>query len=340
MNTQRQATDGAAPGMSRNAPWDTAAAHRFLTSDGAALHVECSGPADADVTVVLAHGWTQDMRTWDVVLGLLGETVRVLRYDLRGHGGSAQAAREAATVARGADDLAELIEGRAPHGRVVLAGHSMGGMMIMALAQRHPELVARRIAAFALVATASEGMDVLTLGLPDTLATTASRGEKRLFRAAGHTKGRFPRWLRDHPGLLRPGARWLVFGRRPRRADVTLAAHQVLESHPASVAWYRFSIAEHDRTAALGALAGKPSVVMVGDRDRLCPPPRARVMADALPNAEFVRLPGAGHMLPYERPDEVATQITRLVAESKPVESVATDSPAESATMEHRNGSA
>lgn len=326
MYTQRQAADGAAPGPTRNAPWDPNATRHFRTSDGTALHLECSGRPDAEVTVVLAHGWTQDMRTWDSVRSLLGESVRVLRYDLRGHGGSEAATRESATVARSADDLAELIAVRAPHGRIVLAGHSMGGMLIMALAQRHPALVAQRVAAFALVATASEGMDAISLGLPGALGKTARRGDRPLFRLLERRKRRYPRWLREHPGLLSPATRWLVFGRHPRRADVTKTADQLLVSHPASVAWFRYSIAGHDRTQALGALAGKPSVVMVGDRDRLCPSPRAEVMADALPDTEFVRLPGAGHMLPYERPGEVATQITRLVTESLRAGPAATNS--------------
>src|ERR1700712_5065908 len=107
-------------------------ASRFLTGDGTALHVRSSGPSDAAVTVVLVHGWTQDHRTWDDVVARMGPSQRVLRYDLRGHGGSAPAKPGTATIARLADDLAELITERAPHGKLVLAGHSMGGMTIMA----------------------------------------------------------------------------------------------------------------------------------------------------------------------------------------------------------------
>jgi pimeloyl-ACP methyl ester carboxylesterase len=310
-----------AVGAVRNSPsWDPAATHRFVTGDGTALHVETAGPDDAEVTVVFVHGWTQDLRTWDAVLPrLAGEhpvRVRTLRYDLRGHGGSAPATVETATVAQAADDLAELVADRAPDGKLVLVGHSMGGMTIMALAQRHPELVRRRVAAFALVATAAEGMDRLTLGLRGGIGDAARRGEKRIFRALERRRKPFPKAVREHPGLLRPGTRWLVFGRRPRRADVALTAQQTVEAFPASLAWYRYSIADHDRLDVLASLREKPSVVMVGGRDRLCPTPRAELMARELPGAEYVRLPGAGHMLPYERADEVAQQVGRLVTES------------------------
>ncbi|WP_190818449.1 alpha/beta fold hydrolase [Saccharopolyspora pogona] len=85
------------------------------------------GPADAPITVVFVHGWTLTKHTWGrVATGLpkaAGTSLRTVRFDLRGHGGSIQ---------RCADDLAEPIAERVPEGLVVLAKHSMGGMMIMA----------------------------------------------------------------------------------------------------------------------------------------------------------------------------------------------------------------
>jgi pimeloyl-ACP methyl ester carboxylesterase len=102
---------------------EPSAGHRFVASDGAALHVSQSGPdgsddsGDSTVTLVLVHGWTQDHRTWDFVLPHLDPGLRVLRYDLRGHGGSAPARPGGATIARLADDLAELIADRVPDTR-------------------------------------------------------------------------------------------------------------------------------------------------------------------------------------------------------------------------------
>ncbi|NBH08447.1 alpha/beta fold hydrolase, partial [Amycolatopsis sp. SID8362] len=161
---------------------DPSLAHRFVASDGAALHVAESGPASSAVTLVLVHGWTQDHRTWDFVLPHLDPGVRVLRYDLRGHGGSAHARPGSATIARLADDLAELIASRVPEGPVVLAGHSMGGMTLMVLAERHPSLVRDRLAGAAFVATSSGDMDKLTLGFPGLAGRSVTRLEPRLAR--------------------------------------------------------------------------------------------------------------------------------------------------------------
>ncbi|WP_033295094.1 alpha/beta fold hydrolase [Amycolatopsis jejuensis] len=284
--------------------------HRFVTSDGCALHVESSGPADAAVTLVLVHGWTQDHRTWDGVVRHLGPGVRILRYDLRGHGGSAPARDGAATIPRLADDLAELIADRVPSGPVVLAGHSMGGMTMMALAERHPALVAERVAGVAFVATSSGQMDRITLGLPGMAGQFSARFERRLAKALAHRKGeRLPL----SPALVRSGARFLVFGDRPRRGDVRTVAEQLLCAHPASLGAFQDAISTHDCRVALAVLRGVPAVVLAGEKDRLCPLSHARVIAGELPEAEFVRFPGAGHMLPQERAGEVAGRIAGLL---------------------------
>ena len=95
-------------------------------------------------TLVLVHGWSQDLRTWDRVVDDLrraGVTARILRYDHRGHGGS-DVARRGRRDDRARRRRPRRDDRRArPEGPVVLAGHSMGGMTLMALAERHPDLV-------------------------------------------------------------------------------------------------------------------------------------------------------------------------------------------------------
>ncbi|EIE97688.1 alpha/beta fold hydrolase [Saccharomonospora glauca] len=284
-------------------------AERFVTSDGTALAVERGEVDDAAGTVVLVHGWTQDRRTWDRVLSLLPPEVRSVRYDLRGHGESGHSAFETTTIDRLADDLAEVIEAFAPSGRLVLAGHSMGGMTIMALADRHPELVRDRVHGVAFVSTACANLSRVTLGLPGALGTAAHRVERKLATA-------LVRYRRERLPLPRTaarlGARWLVFGRKPRRSDVESVADQLLRVHPASMGAFRNEIALHDRTAALAVLRRTPSVVMAGMADRLCSTRHARAIADELEAGRLVLCPGAGHMLPQERAHEVAREISIL----------------------------
>ncbi|GAA1246010.1 alpha/beta hydrolase [Prauserella halophila] len=282
-------------------------------SDGTRLAVETGEPAGgagSPVTLVLVHGWTQDRRTWDRVVGELASPVRTVRYDLRGHGDSEPAGPESATIDRLADDLAEVIATQAPSGPVVLAGHSMGGMTIMALADRHPDLVARRVAGAAFVATSSGNMDHLTLGFPGALGRGAARLERRLAKL-------LVAYRRDRLPVAGPfaalGSRLLVFGKRPRKADVRSVADQLRKADPRSLGGFQNAISLHDRAAALSALAAVPTVVLAGDRDRLIPVEHAEAIAEQLPDARFVVFPGAGHMITQERCTGVAEAIGVLV---------------------------
>jgi pimeloyl-ACP methyl ester carboxylesterase len=273
------------------------------TSDGVALRVMDEGPCHAPVTVMLLHGWTQSSRTWQWTAQVLpqwtGIPVRTVRYDLRGHGESDPAPAGTATIARCADDLAELIGALAPSGPLILAGHSMGGMTIMALAERHPTLFDDRVRGVALVSTSAGGLADVTFGLPRPLAKAVNSGRPR-----------YDLFTRPY---LRPGLRWLLFGQRARPTDVAAVADDLAACDPASIAEFRASLGEHDRYAALSRLRSVPAAVLSGLADRLTPHQHARRICGALPDARRVVYAGAGHMLPFERREEVTEHIARLV---------------------------
>src|SRR3954467_11225441 len=109
-----------------------------ITPDGVRLHVETTGSASAPVTVLLVHGWTCSTRSWHHQLAglprVLGaDGVRVVAYDHRGHGDSAAAPAGTTQIEQLADDLACVLDEVVGDGPVVYAGHSMGGMTLMAL---------------------------------------------------------------------------------------------------------------------------------------------------------------------------------------------------------------
>lgn len=296
---------------------------------GITLRVARAGARGGGVpTLLLAHGWSQDLRTWDRVVADLrtaGMPGEIVRYDHRGHGGSESGGRTASTIGLAADDLAALLRDHI-QGPVVLAGHSMGGMTLMALAERHPDLVRERVAGAGFVATASDDMSDLTLGMPGRRGAFVAHGERAVMpwlaslgnRAPVHRadpSGRDPRDSGVHTRsvALAPVVRRLVFGRHARRADVLSVAEQTFAADPVAVLAFRESIGEHQRTSSLEALRGVPTVVLVGTRDRLCPVDHARTIAGALPDAELVVLPGAGHMITFERSQEVAAHLHGLV---------------------------
>ncbi|MEU5944462.1 alpha/beta hydrolase [Micromonospora sp. NPDC047465] len=275
--------------------------------DDVRLHVEATGPADAELTVVLLHGWTLDGRAWHRQLADLRErfdgAVRVVAYDARGHGRSSCMALPTATLAQLGDDLAAVLDEVVPDGRVVLAGHSMGGMTIMEYAHRHPEHFAARAAGLVFVSTTAEGHTHTVYGLSPRIA--------RLIRLAETTGAgvlaRCGSWRPPRALLraLRPSIRWMLFGDRCDPHDIRLVTSAVARASLRSIGGFRASIGAQHRLDTLARLARLPAAALVGDRDRLTPPPCAESIAAALPATKLTVCPGAGHMLMMERPAEV-----------------------------------
>ncbi|TWF93276.1 alpha/beta fold hydrolase [Saccharopolyspora dendranthemae] len=285
----------------------------FITSDGAQLRLIDEGPADAPVTVLFVHGWTLSKHSWDrIAAGLpaaAGRNVRTLRFDLRGHGASRPAEPGEATIARCAEDLAEIIADRVPAGPIVLAGHSMGGMAIMALAEQHPQ-VFDRVRGVALVATSSGDLAAPSFGLPQRGSDVFNAGERALRRYLASSGAKR---VSGASAWLRPGVRWLLFGKQAAREDVAATASWLATCHPKNMAAYRESLAVHERAEALARLNEVPTLVLAGLSDRLTPKDHADKIARALPNARFYLYPGAGHMLPLERTAEITTRIATLL---------------------------
>ncbi|MGR6321392.1 alpha/beta hydrolase [Micromonospora soli] len=283
--------------------------------DGVRLHVEATGPVDAEVTAILLHGWTLDGRSWHRQLAALrsrfGDRVRVVTYDARGHGRSSCMALRTATLAQLGDDLAAVLDGIAPAGRIVLVGHSMGGMTVMEYAQRHPEHFAARTAGLVFVSTTAEGHTHTVYGLSPRIA--------RLIRLAETTGAgvlaRCGSWRPPRALLraLRPSIRWMLFGDRCDPADIRLVTSAVAHASLRSIGGFRASIGAQHRLDTLATLGRLPAAALVGDRDRLTPPPCAESIAAALPTTELTVCPGAGHMLMMERPDEVNAALAAVL---------------------------
>lgn len=288
----------------------------FSTADGTRLHVTEHGRCDAPLTVVMCHGWTLDERVWGPVLRALDmDGLRVVTYDHRGHGRSDPAPVDKANITQLGDDLADLLAERI-EGPVVLVGHSMGGMTIMSLAQRHPELVAERVAGVAFIATSCCDLIPIDLRLRPVLARVIARAEVRLMRSRMLAK-----WMRSRavtarrPRWISPGVRWLLLGDSPRREDIDLTARCVAQSRSENIVNFRPTFEDHDCRAALANFADIPTLVLGGVLDRMTPLRHTQTLAMELPGARTVTYRGAGHMVPLERSEQVAHRIGELARE-------------------------
>jgi pimeloyl-ACP methyl ester carboxylesterase len=280
-----------------------------LTDDGVPLAVEEIGPADAPLTVVFVHGYTLSMASWTfqrrtLAAGLATANghrpdARLVFYDQRGHGSSGRGHSENSTIDQLARDLDAVIEARAPHGPVVLAGHSMGGMTIMAWAADHaPELTAR-VRGVVLVATSAKvGDDRIRLPLEGPLMRASARAP------------------RIAPGRLlstRSQAR-LLYGRETARATVVPGVTLIRRTSLPTMGRWFLALQSHDEREALAHLGSVPTRVLVGTADRLTPVSDAWALTNGIRGARLSVLPGLGHMLTYEAPDTVADAVGELIS--------------------------
>ena len=119
--------------------------------DGTRIHAEAFGPDDAPA-IVLAHGWSEAIRIWTRVIHELTPGLRVVAWDLRGHGRSDEPANGDYSIDARASDLDAVLEAAlAPAERAVVAGHSLGAMTVIRWAEAHPASAASRMAASVLV---------------------------------------------------------------------------------------------------------------------------------------------------------------------------------------------
>jgi pimeloyl-ACP methyl ester carboxylesterase len=200
----------------------------------------------------------------------------------------------------------------APTGPVVLAGHSMGGMTIMEYAHQHAEDFAARVAGLVFVSTTAEGTTHTRYGLPERLAWLLRTAEQ----AGAGVLARCGAWHPHRAVLpaLRPGLRWLLFGDECEPADMRLTISGAGRASLRSIGGFRESIGAQQRLDTLATLGDVPAAVLVGDRDRLTPPPCAESIAEALPGTTLTVCPGGGHMLPLERPDEVTAALASVIS--------------------------
>ncbi len=264
---------------------------KIETSDGAILSVHTAGEGP---TVVLAHCWTGEMDTWaPVAAALVDRGHQVIRYDQRGHGRSTTGA-EPVSIQRLGTDLRDLLDALDVCDAVV-AGHSMGGMGAQAFAIDHPDVVAHRVKALVLAATASAGLGRTPLNRIGPYLVGSSRLDALMSRRAGTTLFRG-----SHGRAARPAA-----VRATRDSFVATPARVRLDC-------LRAINAMDLRDGRSGITV--PTTVVLGTRDTLTPPRYGREIAAAIPGARLIGIPGAGHMLPYEATELLTDLITEAAS--------------------------
>ena len=229
--------------------------------------------------IVLLHGAGFDHSTWALHSRWFAHHGHgVLAPDLPGHGRSDGAPLPG--IADMADWTAALLDA-AGISKAHLIGHSMGSLIALETAARHPA----RVSALSLIGTAA----TMTVG-PDLLKAAEANDHDAVDMVSIWGLG----YQAELGGSLAPGL-WMHSG-----------AQRVLEQCRPGVLFNDLSACNaYQNALAAAASVTVPATLILGERDMMTPARAGKALAAALPNARTVVLPGAGHMMMVERPDEL-----------------------------------
>jgi pimeloyl-ACP methyl ester carboxylesterase len=229
--------------------------------------------------VVMIHGAGFDHSTWALHSRWFAHHgFAVLAPDLPGHGRSQGEALT--TIADLADWTAALI-GAAGARTARLIGHSMGSLIALETAARHPDKITR----LDLMGTAG----TMTVG-PDLLKDAEANAHSAIDMVSIWGLG----FRAELGGSLAPGL-WMHSG-----------AQRVLEATRPGVLFVDLNACNSYQNALAAAATLKiPVTLILGERDMMTPAKAGKALAAALSNARTVILPGTGHMMMVEKPDDV-----------------------------------
>ena len=284
----------------------------IVADDGVPMYVEIDENPDGtrQSTVILVHGYAHSHRVWDQARVAIHEAgYRMVLPDLRGHGKSEEGDDSSYTIEQLGRDLATVLEQTTPEGPVVLIGHSMGGMAIMALAEQQPDLLRDRVVGVGFVSTSAGGLAEVNYGLGKQLGSVVHRlGPGAVTRAANRQD------LFDTARFLGRNVESALvhrysFGGPVPKAVIREVAEMIFATRLHVIGAFLPTLMEHDRRAILPAFEGIETLILHGTRDRITPIGHGEELAHALPGAELVVVDGAGHLLPMEDPELVDQEL-------------------------------
>ncbi|MEV0640756.1 3-oxoadipate enol-lactonase [Streptomyces sp. NPDC050619] len=240
------------------------------------LNHRAEGPASAP-PLLLGPSLGTSYALWDKVAPELSVTHRVVRWDLPGHGGSA-----ADLIASGATvgDLAHLVLALADSlgiERFAYAGVSLGGAVGLQLAVDHPE----RVSSLAVICSSA------------------------------HFNGSTP-WQERAARVRRDGLDWLAESADTRWFTAGFTVPELVQdlrdAAPEAYAACCDALAAFDLRDRLADISAR-TLLVAGREDPATPPAHLREIADAVPGAALVELPGASHLAPAQCPEAVLTAL-------------------------------
>jgi pimeloyl-ACP methyl ester carboxylesterase len=289
-----------------------------VADDGVPLHVEVDEPEHAepgDVTVVLVHGYALTLDCWHFQrLHLRRAGVRTVLYDQRSHGRSGRSDVEHATIDQLGRDLGRILDEVVPDGPVVVVGHSMGGMTVVALTEQRPELFGNRVVVVGLVSTTAGGLDVGRLLLPVVPAKIGLPLAQRTVATLARRHTSVDRLRRLGKAVAMVATDLFAFGDDVPAAYVEFVDAMLSGTPYEVVAEFFPAFSSLDKFDAVEVLGRVPTTVVCGTADRLTSIGHSRKLHSRIRGSRLVEVEGAGHMVVLERHEQVDAELDRLLA--------------------------
>lgn len=299
-------------------------ARTVRTPDGVTLHAEVDEvtPYDTghrahdpgEATVVLIHGYALNLDCWHFQRRHLRGKRRIVLYDQRSHGSSSRSSVEHANIDQLGHDLKTVLDELVPEGPVVLVGHSMGGMTIMALAEHHPELFGDRVVGCGLVSTTAGGLRphrIISKLIPDSLGGQAGlRLMALLSRAPDLVDG--ARKLGSNIGFIVTDQ--FAFGEEVPASYVEFVDQMLARTPFEVLAEFYPHFEKLDKFSVLHCFEKVPTTIVCGTKDVLTSVGHSRKLAKRIAGARLVEASGAGHMVIMEKADKVNAALDDLIA--------------------------
>ncbi|MGZ8178465.1 alpha/beta fold hydrolase [Williamsia sp. SKLECPSW1] len=283
-------------------------------ADGNPIHVEAYGPPDGEV-LVFAHGWTCSTRHWYAQINAFAEHHRVVVYDQRGHGRTPLGSTRLSTSLLGADLESVVAAVTGDDRRALVAGHSMGGMSVMAWAKAYPESANARARAVVLTSTAAveiiQNLAVIPEGLP-RYTKPFERGVSRLIATA-------PIPL-PHTTASPRVAQYIAMNTQARLSHVEFCDHMISDCPARSRARWGAALLDLDVWQGVLNLT-VPTAVVVGTDDRLTPRKHSDAISAQLEKQDilldYLVLPHTGHMANIEESGPYNRLLTDVLDRTK-----------------------
>ncbi|SEK96250.1 magnesium chelatase accessory protein [Roseovarius nanhaiticus] len=276
--------------------WPITAQSRMILHRPHRWHVQEMGDGP---TLILLHGAGGATHSWRGLMPILAHSFHVIALDLPGQGFTQSGARQRSGLEGMSADIAELIaaEGWLP---AALIGHSAGGAIALDLALRIARPDMRIVTLNAALSNFSGVAGWLFPRLAKLLAMTPFTAD--LFAATASSTASVTRLIEGTGSKLPPEGialyQRLVSDRAHVDATLAMMSQWSLE----------------DLLAQLGRIENR-TLMLTGARDRAVPPEVSERAAARMPHAQVRKMPGLGHLMHEEAPEDVAEVITAFLAE-------------------------